>query len=60
MKTFYKIFAFSLISLLWSCEITLIPEDSVTPGVFFKTKTELDLWTNQFYTIFDSTDGKAG
>lgn len=60
MKTFYKIFAFSLISLLWSCELTLIPEDSVTPEVFFKTETELDLWTNQFYTIFDSADGAAG
>jgi len=30
-----------------SCDLTLIPEDTVTPQTFFKTETDLRLWTNQ-------------
>ena len=43
-----------------SCDLTLIPEDTVTPQTFFKTETDLRLWTNQFYTMLESPDNAAG
>ena len=43
-----------------SCDLTLIPEDTVTPQTFFKTEPDLRLWTNQFYTMLESPDNAAG
>ena len=50
MKTLQKILATILLGAACSsCDLTLIPEDTVTPQTFFKTETDLRLWTNQFY-----------
>ncbi|MCD8172880.1 MAG: RagB/SusD family nutrient uptake outer membrane protein [Alistipes sp.] len=36
-----------------ACDLDTIPEDSITPEVYFKTETDLRLWTNQFYSQLD-------
>lgn len=50
MKKIYKlaILSFSVLSIA-SCSLTLVPEDEVTPGKYFKTESDLMLWSNQFY-----------
>ena len=61
MKTLQKILATILLGAACSnCDLTLIPEDTVTQQTFFKTETDLRLWTNQFYTMLESPDNAAG
>ena len=61
MKTLYKILATMLLGAACAgCDLTLIPEDTVTPQTFFKSEVDLRLWTNQFYTMLDSPDSAAG
>ena len=43
----------SVVSLS-ACDITLYPEDKVTPGTYFKNESELQLFTNNFYTALPS------
>ena len=43
----------SVVSLS-ACDITLYPEDKVTPGTYFKSESELQLFTNNFYTALPS------
>lgn len=43
-----------------SCDLSLLPEDSVTPLQFFKTRADLELWTNQFYTMLSNPNTDAG
>jgi hypothetical protein len=33
-----------------ACDITLYPEDTITPGSYFRNETDLQLFTNNFYT----------
>lgn len=42
------------------CDLTLIPEDTMTPETYFKKESDLQLWTNQFYTMLDEADAAAG
>lgn len=42
------------------CDLTLLPEDTTTPEFYFKTESDLELWTNQFYTMLDNADNSAG
>ena len=37
-----------------ACDITLYPEDTITPGSFFRNETDLQLFTNNFYTSLPS------
>lgn len=54
MKTIYRITAAVVAGLFcMACDLDTIPEDSITPEVYFKTETDLKLWTNQFYSQFD-------
>jgi hypothetical protein len=46
--------------LLSGCDLTLLPEDKISPEIFFGTGQELELWSNQFYTILDGADAAAG
>ena len=32
-----------------ACDITLYPEDTITPGSYFRNETDLQLFTNNFY-----------
>jgi hypothetical protein len=47
-------------ALLSSCDLTLLPEDKISPEIFFSAGQELELWTNQFYTVLDGADAAAG
>ena len=43
---------------LSACDITLYPEDTITPGSFFRNESDLQLFTNNFYvsTMPSATD----
>ncbi|MDR2806361.1 MAG: RagB/SusD family nutrient uptake outer membrane protein, partial [Dysgonamonadaceae bacterium] len=56
----FQIIAILLGILLSSCDLTLLPEDKISPEIFFGSAQELELWTNQFYTILDGADAAAG
>ena len=61
MKTLHKILATLLLGAACSgCDLTLIPEDKVTPQTYFQSEVDLRLWTNQFYTLLDSPDSASG
>ena len=42
-----------------SCEDMLDyqPKDRLSPDTYFKTETDCELWTNNYYTVFPSADG---
>lgn len=46
--------------MLSGCDINRLPEDSVTPENYFRTRTDLELWCNGFYTMFPTADDAAG
>ena len=48
------------VALFNSCDLTLLPENAVTPENYFQNKSDLELWTNQFYTLLDEPDASAG
>jgi hypothetical protein len=60
MKKFHILSVILLFVLLNSCDLTLLPEDKISPEIFFSSAQELELWTNQFYTILDGADAAAG
>lgn len=39
-----------------SCDITLYPEDTITPDSYFRNETDLQLFTNTFYTYLPGVD----
>lgn len=49
-----------MIAGLYSCDLNMLPEDKVTPEQYFNTKADLELWTNQFYTMLNNPDTDAG
>lgn len=61
MKAINKILILGMVTALFSsCDLTLLPENAVTPENYFKSKSDLELWTNQFYTLLDEPDAAAG
>ena len=42
-----------------SCEDMLDyqPKDRLSPDTYFKTETDCELWTNNYYTVFPSAEG---
>lgn len=44
-----------------SCEdnLDLAPEDTLNPGIYFSNASQLELWTNQFYSQFSTADDCA-
>jgi hypothetical protein len=59
MKKFHISFVILFSVLLSSCDLTLLPEDKISPKIFFGTSQELELWSNQFYTILDNANDAA-
>lgn len=47
---------------LTSCEglLNMSPEDTLSPSTYFSSETELQLWTNKFYTMLDQADNVIG
>ena len=39
-----------------SCDLTRLPEDSLSPENYFQTETDLLLWTNSFYSMFETSE----
>ena len=61
MKAINKIIILGMVTTLFSsCDLTLLPENAVTPENYFQNKSDLQLWTNQFYTLLDEPDASAG
>ena len=48
--------AFIPVMALSACDITLYPEDTITPGSYFRNETDLQLFTNTFYTYLPGED----
>ena len=42
--------------LLASCDLTKIPEDTMSPETYFKNGSQLELWTNSFYSQMDNAE----
>ena len=61
MQRFVNALAAALLamSIIQSCDLTLLPEDSTTPKTFFKNESDLQLWTNRFYTMLETADAAA-
>ena len=50
MKAINKIIILGMVTALFSsCDLTLLPENAVTPENYFKNKSDLELWTNSLY-----------
>jgi len=46
----YTLFICTLLTMLVSCDkLDLYPEDSLSPGTYFKSEKELQLYSNKFY-----------
>ena len=61
MKAINKIIILGMaVALFNSCDLKLLPENAVTPENYFQNKSDLELWTNQFYTLLDEPDASAG
>lgn len=61
MKNIYKYtVAIAALAALASCNLTLLPEDSVSPDVYFTSATELQSWTNHYYNLFETAETYAG
>lgn len=52
-----KYIYFIFIAVMWtSCDLTEIPQSSITPQNSFKTESDLRQYTNQFYTLLPDAD----
>ena len=52
MKYIYRILAAMTGAVMFaSCDLTLLPEDKVTPETYFKTAVDMERWTNRYYTL---------
>lgn len=48
-----------LMGISTSCELTKVPEDSISPESYFQNANQLELWTNNFYAQFDNAETVA-
>lgn len=56
MKILNKILILAAIAVsAVSCDLTLLPEDEVTPKQYFATESDLALWSNKFYNYLLET-----
>ena len=52
MKNTFRIFAvMTAVVAFASCDLTLLPEDKVTPDTYFKTAIDNERWTNRYYSL---------
>ena len=59
MKTINRIFIMlGMLVSLSACDglLNMTPEDTLSPGTFFSSATELQLWTDGFYTQLENAD----
>lgn len=56
MKKAYLILGFLVSIFMNSCDLTRLPEDTISPQMFFSSENELELWTNYFYNQFEDAE----
>ena len=56
----YMIMGLIGLGLLCSCELTLEPEDTISPNNYFKKAADLELWCNGYYTQLAAANDAAG
>lgn len=61
MKLYKYLVAFFVVAGLSSCNdlLDMSPEDTLSPDTYFANATQLQLWTNGFYTDLESADNCA-
>lgn len=52
-------FGTALLLGLCSCELTKIPEDTLSPQTYFLNGAQCELWTNEFYNQLDNAETAA-
>lgn len=45
--------------VLSSCDLNLAPEDTLSPSTYFANESQLELWTNRFYSMFPDANDLA-
>ncbi|MDE5882238.1 MAG: RagB/SusD family nutrient uptake outer membrane protein [Muribaculaceae bacterium] len=50
------LFCIGISLITTSCELTKIPEDTMSPSTYFKNGSQLELWTNGFYAQMDNAE----
>lgn len=62
MKLIKILIPVALLLVFSACnkQLDLLPEDKLNPANYFSNETELQLWTNQFYSQMDGADAQAG
>jgi len=51
MKIICKLLAFGAIALsVGGCDLTMLPEDELSPDQYFRNESDLILWSNSFYS----------
>ncbi len=61
-KNIYRILLAVTALAVASCndDLTLEPEDTLSPDTYFSSEAELQLWTNSFYSQMDDADTQTG
>lgn len=56
-KIYLRLLTLSLLgSGLTSCELTKVPEDTISPDSYFQNASQLELWSNNFYAQLDNAE----
>lgn len=57
MKKYYILLAF--IGFFTSCELEMIPEDTMSPETYFNSSKQLEMWCNGYYTQLEEAASVA-
>ncbi len=60
MNNKYLILGLVSLGLFCSCELTLEPEDTISPNTYFKKAADLELWCNGYYSQLAAANDAAG
>ena len=61
MNSILKLLSVSAIcASLASCEMTLVPEDTLSPDTYFSNAEQLELWSNGFYAQLETAENLTG
>lgn len=58
MKNIFRFVSAAILAVsATGCDLTLYPEDAVSPGVYFKSESDFEQWTNYLYrALLDDAD----
>ena len=58
MKKYFYIFLIFM-GLFSSCELEMIPEDTMSPETYFNSAKQLEMWCNGYYTQLEAAASVA-